>query len=202
MHLAWVLAAEIFAGYYRANWKPFICHVTGVAGIVAYDSRSALPVCAALLHSALQFGRFPLLGRGRRARLAMIEDHSGPEVAELVAKYHDTSWQTVLDAIDRSELHVLAHLKLADLLDDVMDDRALIASAKKNFALRGISTPAQGATLARSVGAPRLAEQLERVGAPVAENPLVSVPRSDSFRIPSRKWRRQKGLRSQTLPLG
>lgn len=60
---------------FRANWKPFLSHLVGVASIVSWDSRDPVPVAAALAHSALDFGRFPFAVRLRSEEHRPLSDN-------------------------------------------------------------------------------------------------------------------------------
>lgn len=186
------LAAELTAGMHRANWKPFICHLTGVASGVAFDSNDPDLIGAALLHSALEYGRFPMFHRSAEARIRHVSKRANAAIGDLVRRYHQSSRGGIaFDEKPSPEMVPIIHLRLADLLDDMTDNNGLLVTDKDSLGLRGVRDMSQPAALARSIGAPNLAAALETVAARPVHEPVVTEPGAASFSLTGRGWRRR-----------
>lgn len=186
------LAAELTAGMHRANWKPFICHLTGVASAIALDSGDPDLIGAALLHSALEYGRFPLFQRSGEARIRYLSKRANPAIGDLVRRYHQSSRGGIpFEGQPSPEMVPVIHLRLADLLDDLTDNDGLLVTGKDSLGLRGVSDMSEPAALARSIGAPNLAAALEAVAARPVHEPVVNEPGAASFSLTRRGWRRR-----------
>src|SRR5689334_6346982 len=102
---AYQLASSLFAGQLRPDGRPFVCHLVGVASLLAMLEATADTMIAGLLHSAYTHGDFGL-GRGRptggaRERLRATV---GAQAERLVFRYSSCPWNpsTVSDWIGRA----------------------------------------------------------------------------------------------------
>ncbi len=71
VHRAYTLATKVFAGQLRPEGRPFVCHVVGVASILAMVEAPHATIVGGLLHSAYSHGDFGH-GRGHVTRAARI----------------------------------------------------------------------------------------------------------------------------------
>ena len=125
---AYRLATELYAGLYRGNGKPFICHGVGTASGAVMLGLPEHAVAAGVLHAAYEFGLFPdgREGDGRPDHRAHVRNRVGEAVEALIFDYWQFAWNA--DAIERlieTDLAerdaVLARLRLANELDDIVD---------------------------------------------------------------------------------
>jgi hypothetical protein len=181
VHRAYAFVARFSYSSFRANWKPFLAHLTGVASIVAWDTADSVRVAAALSHSALEFGRFPVLVKLSEARKeACLREHLGDAVFELVKAYHTADWKLVMDP-NREPSPVeaaLRHIKLADMLDDLTDELSPVATRKKvAVSLDDANALRRCADMARGLDARHLAAGYEA---------LMVAPRRDAAIVEDR----------------
>ncbi|OOZ40611.1 hypothetical protein BOW53_07095 [Solemya pervernicosa gill symbiont] len=90
---AYELSLELFPSHFRANGRPFLCHLVGTASIMAEHKFRVELVAAALLHSVYLFGQFgdPRPGVTERKRKQVIAA-VGEEVESLVMVYTEFPW--------------------------------------------------------------------------------------------------------------
>ena len=165
----YTLAARLFAGQLRPEGRPFLCHVVGVASILAMSGATPRTIVAGLLHSAYSHGDFGF-GKGQRSRRAREEVTAvvGPQVEAVVASYSELRWSAELvgawianpERIRENERQ-LAWIRLADSAEDALDC-GLQLSAKPENPHRDI-TPQMLVALSNALGLVPLAASLERV---------------------------------------
>jgi len=165
----YALAARLFAGQLRPEGRPFLCHVVGVASILAMSGAPSDTVVAGLLHSAYSHGDFGL-GQGQRSSKAREEVARvvGAQVEEVVASYSELRWsaETIAGWISRPEQlraneRQIAWIRLADSVEDALDC-GLQLSAKPENPHRDV-TPQMLVSLSNALGFSPLATSLERV---------------------------------------
>ena len=142
VHRAYSVAAGIFAGQVRPEGRPFVCHVVGVASILADLGQPVAVICAGLLHSAYTHGDFGA-GRGyvtnnnRRA----IAQSLDADVREIIDAYARQAWNTATihswiataKPID-DRLRITITIRFADALEDALDfGLQYSAKGKKHF---------------------------------------------------------------------
>jgi (p)ppGpp synthase/HD superfamily hydrolase len=168
---AYRLATQLFAGAYRGSGKPFVCHLTGTASVVAQLREPVGSVVAALLHAAFDQGYFPDGRRGSSsAHRAWLEKRAGRAAADLVAAYH------ALDLSDDGIERLLANppatpldraallIAVANQIDDLF--AAGIALAPKHGP-RPLERADKFAELARLIGREAMASTIREL---IAEN--------------------------------
>ena len=174
---------------FRPNWKPFLCHLVGVASIVAWDSRDSVLVSAALAHSALEFGRFPLAVRVSAKRTERyLESALGSDVFTLVKAYRHADWKRLMApggiAAPSATDTALRHLKLADTVDDLTDELSPVATRKTLSVRRdNAQNMADCAALSRLIGAPNLAAAYESLAAAAPVNAVIQEPLGRTFSL-------------------
>lgn len=187
-------AYRVVAGFsypsFRANWKPFLSHLTGVASIVAWDSRDSVLVAAALSHSALEYGLYPkLVGNSRTRRRAFLRKRLGDDVFALVRAYHYADWAHVMDpASELSAVEAaIRHIKLADMLDDLTDELSPVATNKKvGVALSDADALRRCADMARGLDARHLAAGYEQLLTLSPRGPVIRESRGATFALKQR----------------
>ncbi len=128
---AYDLAMQIFSGQYRANHKPQLAHVVGVASILAALEQPVTVVAAGLLHAAYSHGDWGDATRGRNvAKADQLRDSTSRQTEELVARYLHIPWrkkpEILFGMLERNEeltadeLSVLT-IKLADIYEEYAD---------------------------------------------------------------------------------
>ena len=165
----YALAARLFAGQLRPEGRPFVCHVVGVASILAMSGAPTGTILAGLLHSAYSHGDFGS-GRGQRSRGARDEIAAvvGPDVEGLVDSYCGLRWSAELvgrwvanpERISAHERQ-LAWIRLADSAEDALDCGLQLSSKPEN-PHRDI-TPQMLVALSDALGFASFAAALERV---------------------------------------
>jgi hypothetical protein len=164
---AYNMAAKIFAGQIRPEGRPFICHLVGVAGILAALGEAPSVICAGLLHSALSQGDFGT-GRGLVSGAArrLLARSVDPRTFTLVDGYDRLAWNadnlsawTVAGSIGDETLRTLIVMRLANELEDALD-RGLDFSEKGDRHYQRVP-PASIVALARVMGNVRLVAALE-----------------------------------------
>ena len=126
---AYTIAAELFAGQIRPEGRPFICHLVGVASILAQLGEAVPVICTGLLHSAFSQGDFGegkgnINGSARRR----FESSVGHDTQELIDGYGQCAWNAsnvhnwTVNAgnVDRT-LRTVNLIRLADALEDALD---------------------------------------------------------------------------------
>ncbi|HJU21481.1 MAG TPA: HD domain-containing protein [Casimicrobiaceae bacterium] len=168
---AYRLAVRLFAGQWRAEGRPFVCHLVGVASILAVVGADRATIVAGLLHSAYSHGDFGLgMGRVRRTSRAGVSAIIGDDAERLVNGYAGLHWnpRVVYDWIDDlhpldGDVRRLVTIRLANALDDALDE-GLSLSARAARKEGDVSMDAM-ATLAHTLGFVQLASALRDVGA-------------------------------------
>lgn len=136
---AYQLAIRVFTGHFRADGKPFVSHLVGVASILAAHGQSTDLIAAGLLHSIYTLGE---LGDGSRgmdpAKRQRVRDAVGENAEALVAAYTEMQWGPELVAAFESRPARLTvtenaalRIKLADALDDQLDGGLAFAPRKQ-----------------------------------------------------------------------
>jgi hypothetical protein len=136
---AYELAMRLFAGQYRANGKPFVAHLVGVASILAAQDRPVETIVAGLLHSVYSFGEFGDGTRGASPRKRRQVRAAVGDVAEqLAAHYASASWElSALEDLERRTARLsplesgALEIKLADVLEDHVDGGTTFAPFKE-----------------------------------------------------------------------
>jgi (p)ppGpp synthase/HD superfamily hydrolase len=193
------LSSQLVSAQFRANGKPEITHLTGVASILA-KHRAGLPVIlAGLLHNAYisgDFGSFwpdRMTPRKRRILRGVI----GDEAERLVARYSVTHWDPqrtaslaeATPAASDEERGILL-IRLANELEeaaDLLGDHP--ARRQRKFAQLG-----DYAAIARNIGLPALADELQErqaflQGRQTSEMPAAS--HGDTYAAPPLSYRRR-----------
>jgi (p)ppGpp synthase/HD superfamily hydrolase len=192
---AYRLAMRLVAGHYRANEKPFIAHLVGVASILASCGAPSTVVSAGLLHAVYRHGEFGDGSRGtsedkrREVRRAV-----GAACEGLVARYASLPWnlETLeamlarapsLPAIDSA----VAWMKLADTLEDFHELGREYAPAESwperlDAERRWLELSAR---LAQALGYEHLAAELAQMGQtePAAVPAFLQTDHRDSFAV-------------------
>ena len=197
LHDQYKLGVSISYDLVRANWKPFIVHLVGTASIAAWDSDAPDLIGAAMIHSALEFGRFPFGTWTRPQKLSYVRDRVGAPIANLIGEYYNIRHVSLLEIepamLERQPSAV--HLRLANALDDIMDELGPIRTNKHIAELRsGPPGLRRLAATARSLDAPILASAFEEVSQLTLSDPIVREPGTRSFSV--RRW---AGLRPVAL---
>jgi (p)ppGpp synthase/HD superfamily hydrolase len=164
---AYALAVQLFAGLLRPEGRPFVCHIVGVAGILAMLDAPLPVVVGGLLHSAYTHGDFGLgCGIAGRAARARLRTAVGVEIEGIVAAYAALPWngrsvaQYAADAGTlAADVQRILVIRLANELEDMLDD-GLRFSRKSQNPHRTIVVD-NLVTLAIGVGQPRLASALQ-----------------------------------------
>lgn len=186
VHNAYKSIAKLFSSSFRANWKPFLSHLVATAAIVSWDTRDRNRVCAALAHSALELGAFPRRIAWFGSKSTELRKMLGRDVCSLVEEYQARRWESAY--LETSDLNnadfPVVHVKLADTLDDLLDELALVGSSKAHFV-----TPdnkdllARLTAQARKIDAPRLAEAYEVVSRSGPAARAIIEPGRGSFQL-------------------
>jgi (p)ppGpp synthase/HD superfamily hydrolase len=166
---AYMLATKLFAGQLRPEGRPFVCHLVGVASILAMVEATHATVIAGLLHSAYSHGDF---GYGNGQMTGKMRDQVravvGPQVESVVAGYSSSPWNaaSVASCIANAERLVadkrqIVVIRLADTVEDALD-LGLQLSEKQENPNRDISAESLIA-LANVLGYPALGTALRRV---------------------------------------
>lgn len=136
--LAYEFASKMRAQYYRGCGKPFICHLVGVASILAELKQDISLVVAGLLHAAYHknsdFGPDIELNDKR----TIISDKFGPQVEGLIYGYKVFKWEYKSGQIDPKEVQSLKSteknvvlLRIANELEDFLDGSIVYCGKKK-----------------------------------------------------------------------
>lgn len=204
VHLAYHLALPLFAGQIRPEGRPFVCHLVGVASILAMLRAAPATVMAGLLHSAFTHGDF---GNGMgefstRSREA-VRRVVGPDVEGLVAAYARQRFdaasvrQWAADAPSmEADLRQIVVIRLANALEDALDG-GLELSAKGADERRGIKME-DLVNLARALGYPQLGLSLQKASTPgdAARNfASLREPHRGTYVVGPASWRQKRLLR-------
>ncbi len=125
---AYDLSRMLFPDAYRPNHKPFVCHLVGVASVLAHWGERPSMVAAGMLHSAYLYGNFgdrqTSITEGRRQ---YVRQKVGEDVEALVYTYSTGKGADPL----RSDNRDLVVLYLADLFDELSDHGAAYSNKKE-----------------------------------------------------------------------
>ena len=168
---AYDLGTRLFTAKFRGSGKPLLSHLVGTASALCALHAPATLLAAAVLHAAYIFGEF---GDGRPgmtpARRALVRRSVGPEIEDLVARYHLLEWRSStiealharVDTLSADERDVLL-VRLANELEDHLDLGVLYcgnAPERREEIGRSLRVCVD---LANRIGQPALAAELERV---------------------------------------
>lgn len=192
---AYDLAMRLFTSEYRGSGKPLLAHLVGTASVlVSLRARTPL-VAAAVLHAAYLFGEF---GDGRRksspAKRDLVRQAVGTDVEELITRYDDLRWEPEhvpriharLKTMTPEEREVLL-LRLANELEDHVDLGVLYCGNADGRRAAIRSWLGLSVDMARQLGQPVLAAELDRVFQEVLSDDLPAVlrqPHKYTHRVP------------------
>ena len=186
LHSRYKVGLVISYDLVRANWKPFIVHLIGTASIAAWDSNNPDLIAAALIHSALEFGRFPAGIWTRRHKLDFVAKHASDAIAKIIGDYYEARHQPLLDtqADAAARQPLLVHLRLANALDDILDEQGPVRTAKRIAELRdGAPGLLKLAAIAQQVNAPSLATAFTEAASLSPAEPIAQEPGQGSFSV-------------------
>ena len=183
MHQAYHLAFRLYPFLFRPNGKEHLAHAVGTASILGSLQKRVPMIAAGLLHAAYRHGEFPSLRKGpTKSNRKYIQNVVGQETEEHIARYFHLNWDkqnlkelqgsfSELSAIDRDSLLI----RLADNLEKCVDLGVLFTS-KGSGPKRSIQTkgPAR-VELARKLGYPELAEQLQAAHEAILNAEIPSI---------------------------
>ncbi len=126
---AYVLAMRLFSGQFRANEKPQLAHLIGVASILAAQKAKGHIVAAGMLHSAYSHGEWGDSLRGRTdTKASEIRNAVGKDAEALVSCYQSQRYTTEHIRSLRGKFDTLSELErdallveLADVLEEFVD---------------------------------------------------------------------------------
>jgi (p)ppGpp synthase/HD superfamily hydrolase len=192
---AYELATELFSALYRADGRPFVAHLVGVASVLAAEGAPPAVVTAGLLHSAYTQGDFGHPGRRPSARARQrLRSVVGEQVESLVARYARFPWNDASRDDIRSRPDVAATgperdvilMRLANTLDDYRE-LAVTYSAKSAGPAAGLRDAIDPSIdIARGLGAIRLADSLvaaKSEATRIACPSVLNTRRSSSYRV-------------------
>jgi len=160
----------LFSGLYRGSEKPFIAHLVGTASILAFHKAPIDLVLTGLLHAAYMVGDFGFESgtRQTRRKRKCIRDLVGKDVEAIIAGYDDILWNAAAIKdylLDSKELPPLTRslliVRLANTLEDLMDEGLLYCGGSKLQAVSSSETQKNMVRLATVLALPKLAVQLE-----------------------------------------
>jgi (p)ppGpp synthase/HD superfamily hydrolase len=183
MHQAYHLALHLFPFLFRPNGKEHLAHAVGTASILC-SLQTRVPVIAAgLLHAAYWHGGFPSLRKGpTKSNRKYIQNIVGQETEEHIVRYFQLNWDkqnleelqerfSELSAIDCDSLLI----RLADNLEKFVDLGVLFSSRgagpKRSIQKKGPTR----VELARKLGYPALAEQLQTAHEAILNAEIPSI---------------------------
>lgn len=221
---AYDLTAQLYAGAYQADGKPFVLHVVAVASTLALLELPGELVAAALLHNVYNNADF---GDGRKRRIsprrqAMVRAAVGEEVEGLVRRFAEIRLERRLDELIGAAADMpepdrhLVTMDLADVLEKYLDGGVLYFGDGKWVTAFADRRLPDLIALARALGHPVLGEALrlvvERAGARRVDPALLTgstqrylrfvLPLSARRSVPvlvrrSAGWRWLAGLRGR-----
>jgi (p)ppGpp synthase/HD superfamily hydrolase len=195
---AYTVAAQLFAGQLRPEGRPFICHVVGVASVLAMVDAPLPMVIAGLLHSAYTHGDFGM-GRGEinRAARTRLRAAVGAQIEALAAGYSSLSWDAstvahyIADAGTLTDdVRQVIVIRLANAIEDALDE-GLQLSRKTENPHREIAVD-DLARLAAVVGHLRLASALRSAldpGRHATDFAALRESRTGSYLVCPSSWR-------------
>lgn len=165
------LAARLFTGRFRGSGKTFLAHLVGTASVLAGIGAPADVVAAGLLHAAYAQGEFgsgvPGVTPARRARLVRAV---GEEAEALVRGFTELAWneRAIPELLARAATlgpreRDVVRIRLANELEDFLDLGTLYGTHAEADRKWAEAVGPACAELARRLGHPGLAAELERV---------------------------------------
>ncbi|MEQ8859653.1 MAG: HD domain-containing protein [Pseudomonadales bacterium] len=191
---AYELAAQLYAGAYQADGKPFVVHVVSVASAVALLGQPSRFVATALVHNVYNNGDF---GDGKQRddgarRRRVLRAALGSEVEELVRRFAELRIDRNLDSllarcdamteVDRN----LVVMDLADLLEKHLDRGVLYFGQSRWVTRFSFDNVDELRRLATALGEPVLGQALAEAIASARDSVVPGALRSD----PARKYLR------------
>ena len=180
------LAMELFSASFRGSGKPLLAHLVGTASILASMQQSPEVVTAGLLHAAYALGDF---GDGRfgvtDTKRARVRQAVGKVVEDLVARYTAFDWNRNTIPSIRQRVGTLSQIerdvlviRLANELEDHLDHGVLYCGngEKRREYIR--SPLNQSVDMARMLGMPELAAELDRAFTETVEADLPDALRN------------------------
>jgi (p)ppGpp synthase/HD superfamily hydrolase len=183
MHQVYYLALQLYPFLFRPNGKEHLAHAVGTASILCSLQKRVPVIAAGLLHAAYRHGEFPSFRKGpTKSNRKYIQNVVGQETEEHIARYFYLQWDrqnfiemqerfTELSEIDRDSLLI----RLADNLEKCVDLGVLFVSSgpggKRSIRTNGPTRVA----LARKLGYPALADQLQAAHEAILNADIPSV---------------------------
>jgi (p)ppGpp synthase/HD superfamily hydrolase len=176
------LMIALMTGQFRASGKTFIAHLVGTASILVSVHAASPMVAAALLHAAYSVGDFgdDRLGVSD-AKRARVRSAVGEQVEDYVWRYHNLPWDNqTIGAVSNSLDHMAAIerdvvlIRLANELEDFLDFGILYCGDQKRSWTSGSGRCQLMIGMARNLGFPGLADELQRT---IDEAATAVVPR-------------------------
>ncbi len=206
------LATTLMTGQFRASGKTFIAHLVGTASILGSVHAACPMVAAALLHAAYSAGDFgdDRLGPSD-AKRGQVGSAVGEEVEDYVWRYHNLPWddqtiRTVADGLDGMTAieRGVVLMRLANELEDFLDLGMLYCGDQKRGWTSGSRRSQLMTGMARALGFPGLADELQRT---FDETSTAALPpelsrrnaRNASFLLPPRSYQRLKDFLAARL---
>lgn len=122
VRLAYKLAMKIFSGQFRANEKPQLAHLTGVASILASLGCKGPVVAAGMLHTAYSHGDWGNGGRGRtEIKAGEIAEVLGRDTEAVIACYQSQRYTAELIRELRARVEDLSEVERNALLVELAD---------------------------------------------------------------------------------
>jgi (p)ppGpp synthase/HD superfamily hydrolase len=175
------LMMALMTGQFRASGKTFIAHLVGTASILGSLRVASPMLAAALLHAAYSAGDFgdDRLGISD-AKRERVRSAVGEHVEDYVWRYHNLPWddqtiRTVSDGLDGMaaiEREVVL-MRLANELEDFLDLGILYCGDQKRLWTSGRHRWQLMVGIARNLGFPGLAGELDRT---IGETAAAVIP--------------------------
>jgi (p)ppGpp synthase/HD superfamily hydrolase len=193
-------AERAFAGLYRGQGAPFICHLVRSASIVLAERQPAAVVLATLLHAAYMLNTFDPRRFQRAAEIhhRHLRDSIGPDVESLIQSYDRLPWYTAaafeghmqhLESYSGSMRQVLL-MRLANELEDHLD-LAMAYRGAYPFRERIASFGNAAVELAVRLGHVELASELRETFDAHLKSQLPAIvqrQRRKAYVVPARGW--------------
>ena len=165
---AYRIAGPMFSGSFRANEKPFLCHLVGTASAIAQVDRRVEMIIAGLLHAAYDLGVFPdgRIGGDSPEHRQWLADKVGTDVATLVARYNKFKFlpahvERLATSYTPDDDRDIVKLRLCNEIDDLAEGGLTFATKYGEV----IGPHAQAcAILAERIGEPEIARTLLSLG--------------------------------------
>lgn len=186
VHEIYLKTAKITHMLFRANTKPFLQHLVSVAAATALDSKDEKRVAVAIAHSAINLSKVPFGARLLGGKKAYLKRLYGDELFLNIQAYHKSSMSKMIDQEGNyaaKDIPII-HVRLADNMDDLMDDCSPVATAKKLVVGVGDDIGMErNAQLCDKIGAPNLALRYRALANTVPSPNLFKLPGKRTFDI-------------------